>query len=91
MNTATDSHGLTQTLGQVGGGCAGFCRASSETLRPDVTSESRVVWVRQNPVTPFSVRWRVHDASLRGRRAVHRSPAQHFQPAAMNSDSMDPV
>ena len=63
----------------------------SEITRPDEISESRVVWVRQNPVMPFSVRWRVHVASLRGRPMVHRPPAQHFQPELMNTDSMDLV
>lgn len=60
-------------------------------MRSDEISASRVARVRQNPVTPFSVRWRVHDASLRGRRLVPRPPARHFQPEEMNNTSMDLV
>jgi hypothetical protein len=60
-------------------------------MRSDEISASRVARVRQNPVTPFSVRWRVHDASLRGRRMVPRPPARHFQPVEMNNTSMDLV
>jgi hypothetical protein len=65
--------------------------ALGEAMRSDEISASRVARVRQNPVTPFSVRWRVHDASLRGRRMVPRPPARHFQPVEMNNTSMDLV
>ena len=54
-------------------------------------SASRVARVRQNPVTPISVRWRVHDASFRGRRVVPAPPTRHFQPVEMNNTSMDLV
>src|SRR3954471_9229580 len=40
----------------------------SGAARPDESSESRAVRVRQNPVTPCLARWRFHRASLERRR-----------------------